>query len=103
MIDWKPDKKNPPRHWKYTITDGESVKIRMLVHKHVSTGYDWNLSCDELGISLRTLHSENADEAKEEAARIVYQALREKARLYQRASHIIEWDSDDECRKENED
>lgn len=63
----------------------ESNGIKFTVHKHFAYGEEWLLTCRELGVELMDLHTEDMEEAKENAIYKMIELLGKAAQKYNKA------------------
>lgn len=72
------------------VLENETNGVKFTVHKHIWYGNEWLLTCRELGVEMRSLHTEDMEEAKEKAIIEMIQLLGKAIRKYQKAIAEIE-------------
>lgn len=61
------------------------------VHRHIDYDGEWLLSCRELGIDMRELHTTNMEIAKAKGLELILKITRERANRYDDISHSINY------------
>lgn len=67
------------------VLENETNGVKFTVHKHIYYGDEWLLTCKELGVETRRLHTEDMNEAKEKAIIEMIQLLGNAIIKYQKA------------------
>lgn len=78
------DKEKEPR-----ILEKEVNGIKFTAHKHLYHGDKWFLTCRELNVEKRDLHTEDMEEAKEKAIIEMIKLLGAAIQKYQKALEIL--------------
>lgn len=83
----KSEKDRTPR-----VLENEANGIEFTVHKHIYYGDEWLLTCRELGIEMKSLNTQDMEEAKEKAIIEMIQLLGNAISKYQKAIQEINGD-----------
>lgn len=78
---------------KHSILENNVNGIRFRVHKHIYCGDQWLLTCRELGVEQKQLHTENMEEAKKLGIRTMKELLKDKIEKFQKAIEQLENES----------
>lgn len=70
---------------KPSILENNMNGIRFRVHKHFYCGDQWLLTCRELGVEQKQLHTENMEEAKKLGINKMKELLKDKIEKFQKA------------------
>lgn len=78
---------------KPSILENNMNGIRFRVHKHIYCGDQWLLTCRELGVEQKQLHTENMEEAKKLGINIMKELFKHKIEKFQKAIEQLENES----------
>ena len=70
---------------KPSILENNVNGISFRVHKHIYYGNQWLLTCRELGVEQKQLHTENMEEAKKLGINKMKELLKDKIEKFQKA------------------
>lgn len=74
------------------ILENEANGVKFTIHKHIYYGDKWFLTCGELGVEMKSLYTDDMEEAKEKAIVEMIQLLGGAICKYQKAIAEINGD-----------